>query len=133
MKNKTIKMTLPKCNEYGTPKEKMPYCPNCGEDELGMMTPSYAICYSCGIMIVDNWRYFEKYKKLRTEIERLNRQRNIEQEAWEETKKYQDEAINEQKLRIFYQDILYKICILFDKPDEKCNIHEIYDKVKNLL
>ncbi len=28
---------LPECDKYGTPKEKMPNCPICKEDELGMI------------------------------------------------------------------------------------------------
>lgn len=43
---KTIE--LPKCNEWGTPISKMPNCPVCNEDELGMIHPNYTICYSCG-------------------------------------------------------------------------------------
>lgn len=32
----------------GCPKEKMPDCPNCGEDELGMLWEDRVICYLCG-------------------------------------------------------------------------------------
>ncbi len=39
---------LPSCDEHGTPVSKMPDCPNCGEDELGMIRPGFAICYLCG-------------------------------------------------------------------------------------
>lgn len=39
---------LPKSDEYGIPVSKMPNCPKCGEDELGMIHPMYAICYACG-------------------------------------------------------------------------------------
>ena len=38
----------PKCNEYETPLEKLPNCPRCGEDELGMITKDYIMCYVCG-------------------------------------------------------------------------------------
>ena len=29
------------------PESKMPDCPNCEEDELGMICKDYAICYRC--------------------------------------------------------------------------------------
>jgi hypothetical protein len=29
------------------PKTKMPNCPTCGEDELGMLTENMAYCYCC--------------------------------------------------------------------------------------
>ena len=38
---------LPDCDQDGVPKQKMPNCPNCGEDELGMMMPGQAYCYRC--------------------------------------------------------------------------------------
>jgi hypothetical protein len=31
----------------------MPNCPNCEEDELGMMRPGHAICYCCGATVFD--------------------------------------------------------------------------------
>jgi len=33
------------------PKSKMPNCPRCGEDELGMMHAELTICYACGFKI----------------------------------------------------------------------------------
>lgn len=30
------------------PKTKMPDCPTCEEDELGMINESYVLCYNCG-------------------------------------------------------------------------------------
>jgi DNA-directed RNA polymerase subunit RPC12/RpoP len=51
-----IYMKLPKCDEWGTPIAKMPNCPVCDEDELGMMQPGSAFCYRCGAEIADyNW------------------------------------------------------------------------------
>lgn len=40
---------LPEVDEYGTPKEKLPDCPHCGEDELAMLAiyGGDAFCYSC--------------------------------------------------------------------------------------
>lgn len=38
---------LPDCDRDGVPKQKMPNCPNCGEDELGMVNPGEAFCYRC--------------------------------------------------------------------------------------
>ena len=33
--------------KIATPVSKMPNCPNCKEDELGMMSPDGAFCYCC--------------------------------------------------------------------------------------
>jgi len=33
------------------PKTKMPNCPNCDEDELGMLSQWYTLCYNCGLEI----------------------------------------------------------------------------------
>lgn len=41
-------MDFPKLDEWGTPKEKLPDCPRCGEDELGVIHPGYLLCYACG-------------------------------------------------------------------------------------
>jgi len=38
----------PEADEWGTPKEKMPDCPKCGADELGLIRPEYILCYCCG-------------------------------------------------------------------------------------
>ena len=29
------------------PKKKLPDCPKCGEDELGMINTNYIFCYNC--------------------------------------------------------------------------------------
>lgn len=44
-------LVLPDCDAWGTPLEKMPVCPRCGEDELGMTAPHFAFCYVCGHII----------------------------------------------------------------------------------
>jgi len=44
-------MKIPDCDEWGVPVEKMPGCPRCGEDELGMQYPGQVLCYWCA------WRY----------------------------------------------------------------------------
>jgi len=46
-------MNLPDCDDYGTPKEKMPICPECGEDELVMIQPGEASCIACGLKVID--------------------------------------------------------------------------------
>jgi len=38
----------------------------------------------------------------------------------------------EKDTRIKYQDIVYKICALFDTPKEKCTIDIVVDKIKQL-
>ena len=35
-------------DEYGTPTEKLPNCPRCDEDELGVIHERLILCYSCG-------------------------------------------------------------------------------------
>ena len=42
---------LPEVDEYGTPQTKMPNCPNCGEDELGLIWKNEAFCYLCGVRV----------------------------------------------------------------------------------
>lgn len=39
---------LPPTDEYGTPTEKMPRCPECNADELVMLSPGFAYCFACG-------------------------------------------------------------------------------------
>jgi len=46
-------MALPPSDQFGAPAEKMPDCPSCGEDELGMITPGRAFCYVCAVWYVD--------------------------------------------------------------------------------
>ena len=36
-----------------TPLTKMPNCPNCGTDELGMIDKGKAVCYFCQMIIKD--------------------------------------------------------------------------------
>lgn len=35
-------------DEFGTPKTKLPNCPKCDEDELGVIHAGLALCYRCG-------------------------------------------------------------------------------------
>jgi len=37
----------PEIDKWGRPMQKMPDCPECGEDELGLITSEYIMCYSC--------------------------------------------------------------------------------------
>lgn len=41
-------MTFPDLDEHDTPKQKLPNCPRCGDDELGVIHPGYMMCYACG-------------------------------------------------------------------------------------
>lgn len=34
-------------DEWGRPKKNLPNCPQCGEDELGIVHPGWMTCYSC--------------------------------------------------------------------------------------
>jgi len=43
---------LPGCDEWGTPLAKMPDCPRCEDDELGMLQPGFAVCYACQLEII---------------------------------------------------------------------------------
>lgn len=54
MSQKVIEMDFPKADpeilaryQVATPVSKMPDCDNCGEDELGMLSPDEAFCYQC--------------------------------------------------------------------------------------
>lgn len=35
-------------DEFDTPKRKLPNCPRCDEDELGVIHADYLLCYRCG-------------------------------------------------------------------------------------
>lgn len=39
---------LANLDEYGTPKTKLPDCPQCGNDELAAVSSERIICYACG-------------------------------------------------------------------------------------
>lgn len=41
-------MEFPELDQWGTPIEKLPSCPRCGEDELGVMHRQLVLCYWCG-------------------------------------------------------------------------------------
>ncbi len=41
-------MEFPELDEWGTPVEKLPNCPRCGEDELGVIHAGLVLCYACG-------------------------------------------------------------------------------------
>ena len=43
---------LPDVDEWGVPLDKVPNCPNCGEDELGMVQADRAVCNLCGCLVV---------------------------------------------------------------------------------
>ena len=43
---------LPDVDSYGVPLTKMPNCPNCGSDELGMVQAARAVCNACGCIAV---------------------------------------------------------------------------------
>lgn len=52
MTSRVFCVPLPEVDQWGIPKEKMPHCPGCGEDELGLLEPDRAICYRCSASIV---------------------------------------------------------------------------------
>jgi ribosomal protein L37AE/L43A len=35
-------------DEFDTPKRKLPPCPRCDEDELGVIHANLMLCYQCG-------------------------------------------------------------------------------------
>lgn len=41
-------MEFPELDEWDTPKAKLPNCPRCGDDELGVIHRNYMMCYACG-------------------------------------------------------------------------------------
>lgn len=41
-------MEFPELDEWDTPTEKLPNCPQCGEDELGVIHKHLLLCYACG-------------------------------------------------------------------------------------
>lgn len=43
---------FPDTNSYGVPVSKMPNCPNCGEDELGLLEKDRALCYRCNCVVI---------------------------------------------------------------------------------
>jgi len=43
-------------DENGTPKRKLPNCPNCNEDELGVIHADLVLCYRCGWKIESDKR-----------------------------------------------------------------------------
>lgn len=47
-----VNFVLPIVDENGTPKTKMPNCPRCGEDELGMIQSDVAVCNWCDVTIL---------------------------------------------------------------------------------
>ena len=42
---------LPGVDEWGVPLAKMPRCPRCNADELGMIHEDYALCYACSMRL----------------------------------------------------------------------------------
>ena len=45
-------LKFPDLDENGTPTTKLPNCPYCGEDELGVINPEQVLCYKCGWRLV---------------------------------------------------------------------------------
>ena len=43
---------LPECGAGGVFVSKVPNCPNCGDDELGMVAADRAVCNRCGCIVV---------------------------------------------------------------------------------
>ena len=41
-------MTFPELDEWGRPTAKLPDCPRCGDDELGVIHVCLVLCYRCG-------------------------------------------------------------------------------------
>ena len=39
--------TFPTLDEWGTPTVKLPNCPRCDEDELGVINEVRVMCYAC--------------------------------------------------------------------------------------
>lgn len=60
MSSSLLYANLPEWDEKNLrPKTKMPLCPNCNEDELGMLSSTVAKCYNCNYLITKNdghWR-----------------------------------------------------------------------------
>lgn len=48
MKDDTDDVPFPELDEWGTPTSKLPNCPRCDEDELGVIHEQLMICYRCG-------------------------------------------------------------------------------------
>lgn len=44
-------------NSYGTPRQKLPNCPKCDNDELGVISPNLIMCYNC------SWRMVSEPKE----------------------------------------------------------------------
>ena len=43
---------FPQLDADGTPVAKLPPCPNCEDDELGVITDETVLCYKCGWKLV---------------------------------------------------------------------------------
>lgn len=50
-------MHFPELDTYGTPTSKLPNCPRCEEDELGVIHAKYLLCYVCGYDQHDDGSY----------------------------------------------------------------------------
>lgn len=48
----TYAIPLPPADSWGTPTAKMPHCPQCGCDELGLIEPDRGVCYVCNAVVV---------------------------------------------------------------------------------
>lgn len=40
---------FPRLDDHGTPLHKLPNCPRCGQDELGVIHGSLVKCYACSL------------------------------------------------------------------------------------
>lgn len=57
-------MQFPTLDENGTPVVKLPDCPFCGRDELGVIHADFLMCYCCGW---EMWKDCEPKRPLRVE------------------------------------------------------------------
>lgn len=47
-----IQNILEDLDEWGRPKKKLPDCPFCAEDELGVVYEGKILCYYCGFSLM---------------------------------------------------------------------------------
>ncbi len=78
-------------DEFDRPKIKLPNCPKCDEDELGVIHADLMLCYHCG------WKIIGRTPPMSPEAEALNRElsaRVAGKAAIEEGRKAQDARHN---------------------------------------
>ena len=49
-------------DEFDTPKRKLPNCPRCDEDELGVIHANLILCYKCGWKMEASLKHQRKQK-----------------------------------------------------------------------